>query len=155
MAKLSYKFSYRILYVLFAIIIVVLGLFYFVGYNNPMGEYNAPQHTETLIILLYALAIFAFVMFFIGKFTHVVSLLKNEPKQGLRFLIFDIVLIALLAITWAIGSTDPVTLTDGSVFSDASMIKLTDCMLNSLYILLIVGVVGLLLNLSGIFKKIK
>jgi membrane protease YdiL (CAAX protease family) len=155
MAKLSYKFSYRILYVLFAIIIVVLGLFYFVGYNNPVGEYNAPKHAETLIILMYALAVLAFIMFILGKFTHLVSLLKNEPKQGIRFLIFDIALIALLAITWAIGSTDPVTLTDGTVFSDGSMIKLTDCMLNSLYVLLIVGVVGLLLNLSGVFKRIK
>jgi hypothetical protein len=38
MAKLSHKFSSWILYILFAIILIVLALFYFVGYNNPVGE---------------------------------------------------------------------------------------------------------------------
>ena len=51
MAKLSYKVSYYIMYICFALILVVLGMFYFVGYNNPVGEYNAPEHTETLIYL--------------------------------------------------------------------------------------------------------
>ena len=37
------------MYICFALILVVLGMFYFVGYNNPVGEYNAPEHTETLI----------------------------------------------------------------------------------------------------------
>ena len=45
MAKLSYKVSYYIMYICFALILVVLGMFYFVGYNNPVGEYNAPEHT--------------------------------------------------------------------------------------------------------------
>ena len=34
MAKLSYKVSYYIMYICFALILVVLGMFYFVGYNN-------------------------------------------------------------------------------------------------------------------------
>ena len=55
MAKLSYKVSYYIFYVLIALILVVLGLFFGVGYNNPMGEYNAPEHTETLMLLMYAM----------------------------------------------------------------------------------------------------
>ena len=55
MAKLSYKVSYYIMYICFALILVVLGMFYFVGYNNPVGEYNAPEHTETLIYLMYAM----------------------------------------------------------------------------------------------------
>ena len=55
MAKLSYKMSYYALYVCFALILVVLGMFYFVGYNNPVGEYNEPAHTETLIYLMYGM----------------------------------------------------------------------------------------------------
>ena len=51
MAKLTYKVSYYIFYVLIALILVVLGLFFCVGYNNPVGEYNAPQHTETLLFV--------------------------------------------------------------------------------------------------------
>ena len=55
MAKLSYKVSYYVFYVCVALILVVLGMFYFVGYNNPVGEYNEPQNTEALIYLMYAM----------------------------------------------------------------------------------------------------
>ena len=55
MAKLTYKVSYYIFYVLIALILVVLGLFFCVGYENPVGDYNAPQHTETLLFLMYAM----------------------------------------------------------------------------------------------------
>ena len=48
MAKLSYKVSYYIMYICFALILVVLGMFYFVGYNNPVGEYNAPEHIPNI-----------------------------------------------------------------------------------------------------------
>lgn len=30
-------------------------MFFLVGYNNPVGDMNAPEHTETLIYLMYAL----------------------------------------------------------------------------------------------------
>ena len=55
MAKLSYKVSYYVFYVCVALILVVLGMFYFVGYNNPVGEYNEPQNTEALMYLMYAM----------------------------------------------------------------------------------------------------
>ena len=55
MAKLSYRVSYYIMYALFAVILIVLALFYGIGYNNIVGEYNAPEHTDTLIYLMYIL----------------------------------------------------------------------------------------------------
>ena len=155
MAKLSYRFSYRILYVLFAVILVVLGLFYFVGYNNMVGDRKAPENTDALIYLMYAMVTVAFIMFFVGKFIHLVSLLRHEPKTGLRFLAFDVLLVALLIITYGVASSNPMTLTDGSVYTDSLWLKVTDMMLYSLFFLLAVAVIGTFLNLSGLFKKIK
>ena len=58
MAKLSYKVSYYIMYICFALILVVLGMFYFVGYNNPVGEYNAPEQDYDFLYKAGVAAIF-------------------------------------------------------------------------------------------------
>ena len=155
MAKLSHKFSSWILYILFAIILIVLALFYFVGYNNPVGEYNAPKNTELLIFLIYAMVIIAAVLFVVGKCVHLISMLKHEPKTGLLFLAFDVLLVVLFIVTWMIASDKPLALADGSIFSDATMLKVSDMMIYAIYALFGIAALGTLLNLSGIFKKIK
>ena len=80
MAKLSYKVSYYIFYVLIALILVTLGLFFGVGYNNPMGEYNAPEHTETLMLLMYAMLAICVLVTVLGGLAQFVLSLKNNPK---------------------------------------------------------------------------
>ena len=80
MAKLSYKVSYYIFYVLIALILVVLGMFFGVGYNNPMGEYNAPEHTETLIFLMYALFAVCVLVTVLGGLAQFFAGLKDDPK---------------------------------------------------------------------------
>lgn len=80
MAKLSYKVSYYIMYICFALILVVLGMFYFVGYNNPVGEYNAPEHTETLIYLMYAMFGICVAVTVIGAIAQFSAALRDNPK---------------------------------------------------------------------------
>ena len=155
MAKLSHKFSSWILYILFAIILIVLALFYFVGYNNPVGEYNAPKNTELLIFLIYAMVAIAAILFVVGKCVHLLALLKHEPTTGSRFLAFDVLLVVLFIVTWMIASDKPLALADGSIFSDATMLKVSDMMIYAIYALFGIAALGTLLNLSGIFKKIK
>ena len=62
MAKLSYKISYYILYAMFAVILVVIGLFFFGGDAQGdavvMGvdpEMWQPAYTDALLYLTYAL----------------------------------------------------------------------------------------------------
>ena len=60
MAKLSYKVSYYALYVMFAIILVVLGMFFFGGdaqgdavLASVDAEMWQPAHTDALIYLMF------------------------------------------------------------------------------------------------------
>ena len=129
MAKLSYKVSYYIFYVLIALILVVLGLFFGVGYNNPMGEYNAPEHTETLIFLMYALFAICVLVTVLGSLALFVSGLKDDPKGAVKSILAVILFAAVLGGTYAIGSAEPITMGDGKVFEDASMLKITDMMI--------------------------
>ena len=87
MAKLSYKVSYYIMYICFALILVVLGMFYFVGYNNPVGEYNAPEHTETLIYLMYAMFGICVAVTVIGAIAQIGAALRDNPKSAIKSLI--------------------------------------------------------------------
>ena len=153
MAKISYKASYYLFYVLIALTIVVLGLFFGVGYNNPMGDYNAPEHTETLIIFMYAMTGICVLVTIIGALLKFVSGLKDDPKGAVKSIISVILLVGVVVVCYAISSDAPLTMADGSQYTDVMWLKLTDCMIYVMYFLLAVTGVATLINLSGIFKR--
>ena len=153
MAKLSYKVSYYIFYVLIALILVVLGLFFCVGYNNPVGEHNAPEHTETLLFLMYAMLGVCIIVTVVGSLLQFVTSLKDNPKGAMKSLLFVGLFVAVLAVAYAMGSDAPVVKGDGTVFTDAAWLKLTDMTLYAIYFLVATASVATIVNLSGIFKR--
>ena len=153
MAKLTYKVSYYIFYVLIALILVVLGLFFCVGYNNPVGEYNAPEHTETLLFLMYAMLGVCIIVTVVGSLAQFVTGLKDNPKGAMKSLLFVGLFIAVLAVAYTMGSDAPVVKGDGTVFTDAGWLKLTDMTLYAIYFLVATASVATIVNLSGIFKR--
>ena len=153
MAKLSYKVSYYIFYVLIALILVVLGLFFCVGYNNPVGEHNAPEHTETLLFLMHAMLGVCIIVTVVGSLAQFVTGLKDNPKGAMKSLLFVGLFIAVLAVAYAMGSDAPVVKGDGTVFTDAGWLKLTDMTLYAIYFLVATASVATIVNLSGIFKR--
>ena len=153
MAKLSYKVSYYLFYVLIALSLVVLGLFFCVGYNNPMGEYNAPEHTETLIYFMYAMTAVCVLVTVVGALAKFVAGLKDNPKGAVKTLIALALFAGVIAVAYSMASEAPLTMADGSEYTDVTWLKLTDMMLYVMYFLLAVTGVATLVNLSGIFKK--
>ena len=153
MAKLTYKVSYYIFYVLIALILVVLGLFFCVGYNNPVGEYNAPEHTETLLFLMYAMLGVCVIVTVVGSLAQFVTGLKDNPKGAMKSLLFVGLFIAVLAVAYTMGSDAPVVKGDGTEFTDAGWLKLTDMTLYAIYFLVATASVATIVNLSGIFKR--
>ena len=153
MAKLSYKVSYYIFYVLIALILVVLGLFFCVGYNNPVGEHNAPEHTETLLFLMYAMLGVCIIVTVVGSLAQFVTGLKDNPKGAMKSLLFVGLFIAVLAVAYTMGSDAPVVKGDGTIFTDTAWLKLTDMTLYAIYFLVATASVATIVNLSGIFKR--
>ena len=153
MAKLSYKVSYYIFYVLIALILIVLGLFFMVGYNNPMGEYNAPEHTETLMFLMYAMLTVCVLVTVLGGLAQFATGLKDDPKGAVKSLVALALFAAVLVAAYVMGSEEPLTMADGSQFTDVTMLKLSDMMIYAIYLLLGVTGIATLVNLSGIFKR--
>ena len=153
MAKLSYKVSYYLFYVLIALSLLVLGLFFGVGYNNPQGEYNAPEHTETLIFLMYGFLAVCVLVTVLGGLAQFALSLKDDPKGAVKSLLAIALFAAVLIGAYVMGSDEALVLGDGKVFDDVTMLKLSDMMLYAIYLLLTVTGVATLLNLSGIFKR--
>ena len=145
--KLSYKISYYILYALFAIILVVLGLFFFGGeMTEPIvPELSNPAHTETLLYLIYAVlgaTIAVTVLAFVFQFG---AALKENPVKAIKSLFGVILLGLVLVVTWTMGSEEPLAMpgydgTDNVPF----WLKLTDMFLYSIYFLLIVTIVSMI-----------
>jgi len=152
MAKLSYRMSYYALYVCIALILVVLGMFYFVGYNNPVGEYNEPAHTETLIYLMYAMFGICVAVTLIGAIAQFDAALRDNPKSAIKSLLGIVLLVIVLVVSYSIGS-DATVMTGTGAYTDAFWLKITDMLIYSIYFLLGVAAVGTLINLSGICKR--
>ena len=104
MAKLSYKMSYYALYVCFALILVVLGMFYFVGYNNPVGEYNEPAHTETLIYLMYGMFGVCVAVTLVGAIAQFGAALRDNPMSAVKSLLGIVLLVVVLVFTHFLSS---------------------------------------------------
>ncbi len=154
MAKLSYKVSYYIFYVCIAVIIVVLALFYGVGYNetNAAGLVE-PANTPALMYLMYGMFAVTVIATLIGAIAQFGGALKDNPKGAIKSLLGLILLVVLLIVTYNLGSSETVVLGGGTEYSDTTMLKVTDMFLYSTYVLFAIAAIGALVNLSGIFKR--
>ena len=160
MAKLSYKVSYYALYVMFAIILVVLGMFFFGGdaqgdavLMSVDSEMWHPAQTDALIYLLYGLLAVAGIATIGGVVFQFGSALKDNPGAALKSLIGLIILVAVVVIAWAMGSEEPLNIpgydgTDNVPF----WLKITDMFLYSIYILFAGTVLAIIF--SSIKKKL-
>ena len=157
MAKLSYKVSYYVLYVMFAAILVVLGLFYFGGdaqgdavLMSVDSEMWQPAQTDALIYLMYGLFGIATV---VGVLFQFGAALKDNPGAALKSLIGLVILVAVVVISWTMGSEEPLVIPGYSGTENVPFwLKLTDMFLYSIYILFAGTVLAIIF--SSIKKKL-
>ena len=154
MAKLSYKVSYYVFYVCIALILVVLGMFFGVGYNetNAAGLVE-PANTPALMYLMYGMFAVTVIATLIGAIAQFGGALKDNPKGAIKSLLGLILLVLLLVVTYNMGSSETVVLGGGAEYSDVTMLKVTDMFLYSTYVLFAIAAIGALVNLFGIFKR--
>ena len=155
MSKLTYKISYYVLYAMFAVILVVLGLFYMGGEMGAplVPEMSNPANTDALLYLMYALFGIAVVVTVIAFVFQFGSALKDNPKGAVKSLIGILFLVAVLVISWVMGSDQALVLPgyDGTE-NVPFWLKLTDMFLYTIYFLFAVTVLAIIG--SSIKKKL-
>lgn len=139
------KISSWTLLVLAAISVVIIALFFFGGKVDPTAANPEPVFTTALLYWVYfifAAAVVALLLFGLSKF---VAQLKSNPKGAITSLVIAILFVALLLVTYAIGSTDKLPL--GSSFAEYNTpfwLKLSDMWLYSTYTLVALAIVGII-----------
>ena len=145
-------------FVLLALSVVVLVLFFCVGFGNmeslPSGYYKSPQFTDLLMYWMYALAAICGVCTLVGAVTAKGGKIdSNMPKWGVALAKVGLWLfLPGLGVTWFVGSTAPI-MTGTGLYEDAFWLQATDAIIYTIYVLLIVTAIALVASLSGIFKK--
>lgn len=144
--------SKSILYGFGIIAMLLFGLFFFVGYDNihDNPRFYAPLFTDTILV-------FGYVMLSLAVVAVMVSLaygIKNrgtalKTPNGIHATAITvgviILLLLTLVMTFAFGSIQPIEI-NGLTFTDATWLRLTDMLINSI---LILTAVALLLIVFG------
>ena len=159
-SKLSYKVSYYVLYAMFALILIVLGLFFFGGDAQGAAvmagvdpEMWQPANTDALLYLMYGLFAVAVIATIVAAIFQFGSALKDNPVSAIKSLIGLILLVLVMVVSWAMGSEETLRMPgyDGTE-NVPFWLKLADMFLYSIYFLLGATVVAIIL--SSIWKKL-
>lgn len=158
-SKKKYMTSYYVLYACFALIGIVMIAFFGYGYDNPVGDYNAPVCTEGLMWLMYGMFAVTFVLaiWSIIRGIKISMGTKGENISGVPGGKVTTISFVLLLASLVIGlvcnlNETEFTAADGNVTS-AAMVTITDMFLVSIYIMLVLTTIAVLFNMSGLLKK--
>ena len=144
------KIASLVLYVLFALSAVVLVLFFCVGYNNmetvAAGPVTSPKFTDLLLYWQYILVAVCFVVTIVGILISKGGKIDSQmPKSsGVLRAIGGFLFVPLLVAPVRTGQ---------GIYDNSFWCLATDAMLYTIYALVAVTLIGLILNLTGIFKK--
>lgn len=155
----AHQISNWIFIILFAVSLIIFGVFYCVGYDNPQGDYNAPENTDLLIKFMYFMTALCIIVAVAGAIMNIVSSMGGPkginmtgvPDKAIS-IVSVVIFVASLGISYAMASDAPVATGDG-VYNDAFWLKVTDMFLYAIYALMVIASLGLVINLTGIFKK--
>ena len=159
MSKLTYKASYYALYAMFAIILIVLGLFYLGGDAQGADviagvdpEMWQPANTNALLMLIYGLFGLAVAATVVAAVFQFGAALKDNPMGAIKSLLGLVLLVAVVLISYAMGSDATITANEAP-YTDTFWLKITDMFIYSIYFLLGIAALATLVNMTGIFKK--
>ena len=154
------KVSGTVLYVMLAITLVILGMFFFGG-ETPLDQrlvadtaMEEPAQTDALIYWMYILFGIAVIITIAAAIYQFVTGFIDSPMTAIKSLLGLILIIVVLVISWAMGSDQALVMPgyDGAE-NVPFWLKLTDMFLYTIYIMM--GAMILLIFGFGIAKKFK
>ena len=147
---------------LVAISAVVFIAFWCVGYDMPYEEdvdFNAPLLTDMLLGYIYLLTSSA-IGVTVYSIVHGIktrgrqSLTENGVPAGRITIITWGVTFALLASTFALGSTDPIKV-NGKDFCEGIWLRLSDMFIISSGVMILLAILAVAFGMSGYSRRMK
>lgn len=112
---------------------------------------RSPEHTDTLIYLMYVLTIVPIVLICIYMSFNFVLKLIDKPLETLKRSIGTICFVVLCVLCFVLADTDPV-MVNGELFEDSGVLQMTSGFLLVQYILLTLCIVLTIVSLTGVVK---
>lgn len=158
----SEKISQRIFYFIVGLSVVVFGLFFLIGYDMPFEEnpdFVAPLFTDVLLSLMCLLLLVSFLLaIWAVVHTYRSSRQVDEVSQshGIRGRRISQVTwgvtVVLLIVTFVLGSSSPL-LVNGQNYQDWLWLKVSDMLVYSTVIMLVVAVAAVLFGATRYIRK--
>lgn len=158
----SEKISQRIFYFIVGLSVVVFGLFFLIGYDMPFEEnpdFVAPLFTDVLLSLMCLLLLASFLLaVWAVVHTYRSSGQVDEVSQshGIRGRRISQVTwgvtAVLLIVTFILGSSSPL-LVNGQNYQDWLWLKVSDMLVYSTVIMLVVAVASVLFGATRYIRK--
>ena len=152
-ATLINKLSTYVFAALMVLTAVVLGLFFFVGYDNYTtlngSSVADPEYTDLLMYWMYALVVFGVaivLLFVVGRFF---AALKSNPRSAIKGVVGILLIVALFYAAYALASDEPIRTAAGVIDVKADLI-LSDIVIYVQYVLITVSVISTIIG--GTFK---
>ncbi len=160
-SKSAERISQQIFYVMIGLSVLVLGLFFGVGYDMPFVEnpdFNAPLFTDVLIFLMWAfvaggvaLAIYSMVRDY--RSTKSDAVVNGVPVRRI-FRITWLSTLAILVVTFLLGGSSPM-LINGENYDDQFWLKLSDMFVVTSILMLVAGVSAVIFGGTRYIRKRK
>ena len=159
--KSAEQVSQRIFYILIALAVLVFGLFFLVGYDMPFEEnpdFNAPLFTDVLIFLMWlflvgGVGLAVFSMWKDYRRSKSEAVVNGVPVRRI-FRFTWIGLLAVLGLSFALGSSDPM-LINGENYADWLWLKLSDMFVITSLLMLLAGIGTVVFGATRYIRKRK
>jgi hypothetical protein len=150
-------------YVFIALMIAsaaILGMFFFVGYDNYTTLNNSsvsdPQFTDLLMYWMYALVVFGVAIVVLFVIIRFLASLKTNPRRAMNGVIGIALIAALFGAAYSLASDEPIRTAGGGVFDVKSDLILSDIVIYVQYVLIAVSVIFTVIGGSfKFFNKVK
>ena len=159
------RISKPLFYVMMAVTLVIIGLFFFVGFGETEtlngNELLAPMFTDALLYWIYVLTGLAVVLVFVFGIVSFAKKLKDSPKEAMKSLMGVVVLLVLFVVAYLLSSDEAIVvngkpLVDGDTNPiAASSYVLTDVLLYVQYVLFGACTLATIFGLLNISKSVK
>lgn len=147
------KLSSWTLLIISIISVIVLGIFFGGGVEDPSAEIKNYIYTGLLLDWTYVVFAVTLVALAVLALWQFASVLKTNPKSALRSLIVVVLFALLLIITYSMGDGTPLTTlnADSQTYNTPFWLKATDMWIQSSVVLFVAII---LVVCAGTVKRI-
>lgn len=146
-----HKTSKMVLYAIIGITVLILAVFLFGGEvqveERVVPTISEPRYTDLLMYWVYALLAISVLVLIAFAVSDFISSWKSRPKSAFRSLLVVLAFVAMLIITFAMGSGTPLNIVGYTGVGNVPIfLKITDMWLYSIYLMVAVNVLALLFS---------